>query len=155
MGHGIVGIERRRLFEQAERLDQRQPRKGLEMGPRLELQEIGLRRPRPVAVHAMIAWRRLWQRRRHACGDRVLQGRTVYRRLLETLAPLRAPARHLDQPRPDVQSLGAALDLALQQMVHAERAGVGKILDSLDRRNDDTRHAPRAVLTASAMPTPR
>ena len=54
MGHGVVGIERQRLLEQGQRLDQRQPCKRLEMGARLELQEVGLRRARAIAVQLMV-----------------------------------------------------------------------------------------------------
>ena len=143
MGHGIVGIEHQRLFEQGQRLDQRQPRERLEMGPRLELQEVGLRRPRAVAVHVRVdgQGRRLRQRRRDARGDRVLQGGAVHRGLLELLAPFGAAARHLDQARRDAQPLGAALHRALQQMFHAERAGAGQVVHGLDRRDGDARHA--------------
>ena len=141
--HGIVGIEHQRLFEQGQRLDQRQPHERLEMGPRLELQEIGLGRPRAVAVHVRVDGQggRPRQRRRDARGDHVLQGGAVRRGLLELLVPFGAAARHLDQARRDAQPLGATLHRALQQMFHAERAGAGQVFHGLDRRDGDPRHA--------------
>ena len=142
MGHGIVGIEHQRLFEQGQRLDQRQPRERLEMGPRLELQEIGLRRPRAIAVHVMVdGRRRLRQRGRDARGDRVLQGRRRPPGPARTLAPFGAAARHLDQAGRDAQALGAALHRALQQVFHAERARAGQVFHGLDRRDGEARHA--------------
>ncbi len=52
VSRGIVGIEDQRLLEQSQGLQCRQPRMELEAGPRLELQEISLRRSRAVAAQA-------------------------------------------------------------------------------------------------------
>ena len=134
MGHGIVGIEHQRLFEQGQGLHQRQPREGLEMGPRLELQEIGLRRPRAVAVQLMVDGRRVRAARSRpdvamascnaapsiwGCSKRSLH--------------CGAAARHVDQAGRNPQPLVAALHRALQQMTDAERARAAEVFDGVDR----------------------
>ena len=124
MRHGIVGIERQRLFEQGQCLHQRQPREGLEMGPRLELQEIGLRRPRSVAVQAggrrpaAIAAARRRPARRSRPATRRRRRRDCSKCSLHCVRPLATSIRRAET----LQPLGVALHRALQQVTHAERA---------------------------------
>ena len=133
MGHGVVGIERQRLLEQGQRLDQRQPGKRLEMGARLELQEVGLRRARAIAVQLMVVRRGVGQRGRDPTGDGVLQRRTIELGPLEAFAPFGTAARHLDEAGGNAQALVAALHGAFQEVPHAEQARAGQVVRDIDR----------------------
>ncbi len=143
MSHRIVGIEHQCLLEQAQRLQQWQPRERHEMRARLELQEIGLCRARAVAAEALIHGRHLWERGRDPGGDRILQGDTIHLGLLETLAPLGAAAFHVDQTRRDMELFGLAPHSPLEHVRQPEGARTGEIVHGADRRDGKPWQAPQ------------
>ena len=142
MRHGVVGIERQRLLEQGQGLDQRQPREGLEMGPRLELQEVGLGRPRAIAVHAPGRGGRLRQRasRRARRSRPAAPAPSVWgcsKRSLHSVRPLATSIRRAETRRRS----------ALRWTVPSSRCSTpserapARSLDGLDRRDGEARHA--------------
>ena len=159
MRHRIVGIERQRLLEQGVRLQERQAGEGLQMGARLELQEIRLGGARAIGVQpgggrSAAASSRPRRRSRPAARRR--------RRGIARTAPLRsrAAALDIDQASGDLQPFGIARHRAFQQVSRAELRDASTLscAGSSTAPTGETlspRTAPSAVPTASAMPTPR
>jgi hypothetical protein len=138
MRHRIVGIERQRLLEQGVRLQERQAGEGLQMGARLELQEVRLGGTR--AIGAQLGDGRSRKGVGDPGGDLVLQRGAVGTRLLEPPAALGPAASDVDQASGDLQPFGFARHGAFQQVPRAEPARrldlvLCRILDGADRRD--------------------